>query len=170
MILLTNAAFLERFDFRLVGQNLSDSNIPYTYADLTTGSAVQKLADIIDDAQGMVISALYTAYKYTADDLAALDTDSTSILQRIIADIAFIYVASRRGFDYKSKMPLVEDSYEQLQRLRNGERVLNIPGNETSGLTQNDTLGGSFITQAQAGLVSTVTRYFPEPIFTQNRF
>ncbi len=170
MAILTNADMLTRFDYRLIGQQLSDSNVPYNYADLTTGAGSQQLSDIITDGEGIVISALYTAYKYTAQDIAGLDKDSLFILKRIIADIAFIMICSRRGYDYKSKMPLVEDSYLQLQKLRNGERVLNIPGNEEAGLTQNDTLGGLVSTQVQAGLITTVTRYFPEPIFTQNRF
>jgi len=167
MAILTNADMLERFDYRLISQQLSDSNVPYTSAQLLTS---QQLTNIITDGEGLVISALYVAYKYTAADLAALDTDSLLVLKRIIADIAFIYICSRRGYDYKAKMPLVEDSYEQLQKLRNGERVLNIPGNEEAGLTQNSTLGSFFTTQVNAGLITTVTRYFPEPIWTQNRF
>jgi len=163
--LLTNADLLERFDYRLIDQQLSDNN---TVIGSTALQSSTQLSDIITDAEGLVLSALYTAYKYTSDDLTKLDTDSLFVLKRIIADIAFIYICGRRGYDYKNKMPLVEDSYNQLQKLRNGERVLNFPDNEAAGNTFSQNV--SFATQVQAGLVTTVTRYFPEPMFTQNRF
>jgi hypothetical protein len=163
--LLTNAELLERFDYRLIDQQLSDNNTVIGSAALASST---QLSEIITDAEGLVLSALYTAYKYTSDNMTNLDSDSAHVLKRIIADIAFIYICSRRGYDYKNKMPLVEDSYKQLQRLRNGERVLNFPSNLEAGNTFNESV--SFVNQAIAGLVTTSTRYFPLPTYTQNRF
>ena len=158
-MILSNADLLNRFDYRLIGQQLSDNNLPITQANLLSSS---QLSDIITDAEGAVISALYVAYKYTSDDLADLDSDSKNLLKRIIADIAFIYICARRGYDYKAKMPLVEDSYNTLQKLRNGERVLNFADNEVAGLT--GTSYANIVAQQQAGIVTTAFRYFPLPM------
>lgn len=163
--LLTNAEMMVRFDYRLLDQQLSDSNTVIGSTALATST---QLSDIITDAEGVVLSALFTAQKYTSDDLTNLTDDSAHVLKRIIADIAFIMISSRRGYDYKNKMPMVQDSYEQLQKLRNGERVLDFEDNKDAGNTFSQEV--SFVTQSRAGLVTTSTRYFPLPSYTQNRF
>jgi hypothetical protein len=159
MVILTNADFLIRFDYRLISQQLSDTNVPISQANLLVST---QLSDIINDAEGVVLAALYVAYKYDSTKIAALADESLGLVKRIIADIAFIYCCGRRGYDYREKMPLVQDSYDILNLLRSGERVLNFEDNEDAGNTQVATV--SVVNQQVAGLVSTSFRYFPMPV------
>lgn len=147
---------LDRFDVRNIGQLASDTNTQLSSAQLQTSDPVLAA---LNDATGLVISALYTAYKYDASGLDGLSTYSAALLKRITCDLAFVYLAQRRGYTYKDKFPLIEDSYEILQKLRNGERVLDIEDNKDAGNTATAVV--SITDNISAGLVTSQLRYFP---------
>lgn len=155
-MLATVNDLIDRFDVRELGQLASDSNTQLSSVQLQTSSPV---IAALTDASGIVLSALYTAYKYKAADLSALSTESSNLLKRITCDLAFVYLAQRRGYTYKEKFPLIEDSYELLQKLRNGERVLDVEDNKNAGNTTTAIV--TVVDQIHAGLASTRFRYFP---------
>ncbi len=157
MLLAQPTDMIARFDVRLLSQLCNDTNSPVSSTGLLTDP---NLNAALEDASGVVLSALYTSYKYQDTDIENLDTQSSALLTRITCDIAFIYLAQRRGYEYEDKMPMIQDSYMLLQKLRNGERVLNVAGNEEAGLTATDYIG--VVEQAQVGLVTAAYRYFPQ--------
>ena len=145
-----------RFDVRTLGQLASDDNTQIASGALLTSEPVLAA---LEDATGLINSALYTAYKYNATDIAGLSDESSGLLKRLCSDIAFVYLAQRRGYTYKEKFPLLEDSYEILQKLRNGERILDIDDNKDAGNTATVIVTAS--DNIAAGLATQKKRYFP---------
>ena len=149
---------IARFDVRTLGQLGSDTNTQLSSVDLQTNEATLAA---LQDATGLVNSALYTAYKYASSDIDDLSDESAGLLKRITCDMAFIYMAQRRGYTYKDKFPLIEDSYEILQKLRNGERVLDIADNKDAGNTATAIVATTDL--INANLATASYRYFPNP-------
>jgi phage gp36-like protein len=147
---------LLRFDNNLLGMLVNDNSVQQTPTQLLTNAPLQAA---LDDASGAIESALYTAYKYTANDLQNLTHNSASLLKRITCDIAIVYLCQRRGYDYKDKFPMSETSFEILQKLRYGERVLDFADNEQAGLSATDYI--STVQLEHDGFVTTNANYFP---------
>ena len=156
MALASVADLINRFDVRLLGQLATDDNDPLNATELASSTVVLQA---LNDASGLVISALYTAYKYNEDVLDDLGTYSQSLIERITCDLAFIYLAQRRGYSYQEKYPLMEESYDILQKLRNGERVLDVEVNKDAGNTATAVVAAT--DKTNANLITTKTRYFP---------
>jgi phage gp36-like protein len=168
MAIATVNNLIDRFDVRELGQLASDTNIPLNATQLQTATPVLAA---LQDATGVLMSALYVAFKYTQSDIDIIlndqDTgpdadDSLALLVRIVCDLAVVYLAQRRGRSYKEKFPLVQESLDLIQKLRNGERVLNLMDKEKAGLTQQAIV--TVCDQVNAGLVQTAWRYFPLPV------
>jgi phage gp36-like protein len=164
-MLVTVQNLMDRFDVRELGQLASDTNTPLNPAQLLNASPI---IAALEDASAAVLSALYVAYKYTPSDIQQIlgETDSPTddslyLLVRIVCDLAIVYLAQRRGRDYKEKFPLVAESLEMLQKLREGERVLNLLDKEQAGLTHQAWV--TVADQVESGLTTTAWRYFPLP-------
>ena len=147
---------LLRFDSNLLGQVVNDQGQQQTSTALLTNAALHAA---LDDAAGTVYAALYVAYKYTAAELSTLDSPSTSLLTRLVCDLAIVMLCQRRGYSYDDKYPMVGLSLEMIQQLRNGERVLNLAGNESAGLSAS--VHPSICLQERIGLVTADYHMFP---------
>ena len=122
---------LVRFDTRLVGDLVWDTNERASSEQLAQNAVVQ---EHLDQAAGNVYAALYVAYKYTAAELANITPTTASMLRGIVCDLAIVTLCQRRGRSYADKFPMVESSLFMLQALRNGERVLDLAAQEQAGL------------------------------------
>ena len=155
-ILAKPSDMLLRFDKNLLGQLVNDDSQQLTPLELLSDPALQAA---LDDAAGMILSALYVAYKYTATDILNVSDETASMLRRLACDLAVVYICQRRGYGYEDKFPMVALSVQQIQLLRNGERVLSLGPNEQAGLAV--ATRASVIQQARAGLVIANYRVFP---------
>lgn len=165
MAYLTNAEFLQRFDARLVGDLVQDVNTRASSGSLATDT---NLTAVLNDASGWVESACFVGQRYTTTDLTTLPTNSLSLLKRLVADIGLVFLAQRRGYSYKDKYPLLEESIKLLDRIRLGERVFDVTEVEKKGNPTSDAV--SLVTISLQNPVSGHYRYFPirVPIYGQS--
>lgn len=152
----TPADLLLRYDANLLGMLVNDNSQQLSPAQLQNDAATQAA---LDDATGIIQSALYVAYKYTAAEIATATAESLSLLRRLCCDLAIVMLCQRRGYDYNDKYPMLALSLELIQQLRNGERVLDIGGNEKAGLAA--ATFPSLCQQRYAGFVVNNQRVFP---------
>ena len=154
--LASPADLLLRYDARLLGQLAGDVNVQLTPAQLLTNPVIQ---EHLDQGAGEVFAALYVAYKYTAAELATVTNTTASLLKKLVCAQAVVTLCERRGISYEDKFPMAANSLEMLQMLRNGERVLDLAGNEQAGLAQ--AVVPAVCWQRRAGLVVTERHFFP---------
>ena len=157
-ILAAPADLILRFDANLLGQLVNDENTQLTPTQLLSDPVTQAH---LDDAAGMVLAALYTAYKYTPTELSQVTPTSASLLKRLCCDLAIVMICQRRGYDYSDKFPMLGISLTMIQQLRNGERVLDLASNEEAGLVAATRVGS--VQQMRAGLVTANWHLFPLP-------
>ncbi len=160
MAYLTGAEFLQRYDARTVGDLVQD-----TGARVTTNLATDtNLLAMIADASGWVESACYVGNRYTSADLTALTGSSAALLKRLVADISFAFLRQRRGYDLE-QFPLVQESFNMLDRLRLGERVFDIAAVKDAGNASATTTSKQTI--LSQNLLRDNTRYFNVRHWTQ---
>ena len=152
----TPADLMLRFDANLLGMLVNDNSQQLTPVQINSDAATLAA---LQDATGIIESALYVAYKYTAADMLHLSANSASLLKRLCCDYAIVMLCQRRGYDYHDKYPMLDLSVELVQKLRFGERVLDFADNKQAGLAAVSR--PSVIQQQQAGLVTTNTNIFP---------
>jgi hypothetical protein len=90
------ADFLNRCDVRTVQQLAADDDIPVATGSLATNG---KVLAAIGDACGYIESAAFIGGKYSKEDLEALagtDCHARSLLYRLVADLAQIFMMERR--------------------------------------------------------------------------
>ena len=156
MSYITNAEFLQRFDARLIGDLVQDANSRTSSANLLVDA---NLSAILADASGWIESACFVGERYSAADLTGLGPNSLAFLKRLVADIALVLLCQRRGFSYKDKFPLLEESMKTLDRLRLGERVFNVSEVKDKGNPTSDVI--SYATLEGQNLISMHNRVFP---------
>jgi len=152
----TPADILLRFDANLLGMLVNDNSQKLTPMQLQTDSALQAA---LDDATGIIESALYVAYKYTAAEIATVTAGSVSLLKRLCCDLAIVMLCQRRAYDYADKYPMLNLTLDLIQKLRYGERVLDFGPNENAGLSAATKV--TLVQQECAGLVVSNYRIFP---------
>ena len=86
----TPSDIILRFDVNLLGQLCSDNGTQLTPTQLLSNPNLQAA---LDDSTGIIESALFTAYKYTATDLSNLTYNALSMLKRLTCDLAVVMVA-----------------------------------------------------------------------------
>lgn len=155
----TPAEFLQRYDARVTG-DLVDDNSDQQDPDSLLADAV--LQAMLDDASGDIEAALGVGGMYTPADLAALTGNAKKHLIRICCDVAHVYLLRRRGLipaeEHKAAIELAE---AHLERLRTGQNVFNIPGEENSGII--DTTGPSLVDFGNMNLIRDRTKnYYPK--------
>lgn len=156
----------ERFDWREIGEAVSDENNRGTLAELQADS---KVLTALSDASGEVESALIVGGNYTVDQLGELSGNSLSRLKHIVCQIAMANIMARRsGGNLERYETLLKLANETLDRLRKGENILNLPGKAEAGAPQ---VGGYSTLQIQnLNLVRDRTRnYFPQRSLPGNR-
>lgn len=127
---VTPADMQDRYDWREIGDLLSDSNEQVSALDqVTTGNMYNtRFTNIIADAQGDVESALLVSGRYATTDLSSLTGNSLAQLKRIICEIAIAYLYERKPFWKSDRLEAYSKAKEgHLDRLRNGTNVFNLP-------------------------------------------
>ncbi len=152
----TPSDLMLRYDSNLLGMLVNDNSQKIAPSAILNDPATQAA---LDDATGIINSALYVAYKYTASQIAGVTSESASLLKRLCCDLAVVMLCQRRGFDYSDKYPLLNLTLDIIERLRSGERVLDLAANESAGNTKNCNV--TVVQQERAGLVVTNFRIFP---------
>lgn len=86
----------------------------------------------LDDASGMVDSAVLVAGRYTPAQLATLTGQDQAFLIRLTCDLAYVLLVERRGTDAKA-LPQFDRAMEELKKLREGDHIFNIDVAITTG-------------------------------------
>ncbi len=129
--LLTVAEFLKRADLRTVGDLCSDTGTRITSGGLATDT---HLAAALLDATGIVEQACLVAKRYLPADLAALTGAGLGSLYRLLSRLTLCLLFERRP-DLEMKQPWIwEWVEEQLEKLRQGERIFPFTETEDAGL------------------------------------
>lgn len=135
MAYATPADFLFAYDARRVAELLSDTDNPVTPDDIANNETLLRL---LEDASAEVRLACRVGERYTADHLAALAVDPTHkySLIRLVNDICYAFLVSRRGYSSKELQDLApnwERAQQMLEWLRLGERVFDASGAPEAG-------------------------------------
>ena len=119
----------------------------------------EMLAGLLLAASGELESAALVGRRYAAADLAGLAGAGLSRLQKVVADLAFWSLVQRRqpaGGDPKT-CPGAVQALEELDRLRNGERIFSFDESAGAGLPSVSQLG---VDRHAVPLVEAAWRYF----------
>lgn len=129
---ITAAQFLTRYDYRWVGQNITDTGTPATESGVLASPV---LAALIADASDDVMAAAAVGDRYSVDDLA---TYGGNLLVRIVADLTMGLILKRRARAVKDEKDLsgpYTEAMDKLEALRRGERIFYaVPGVPEAGL------------------------------------
>jgi hypothetical protein len=125
MAFLTSAQFIKNFDTRRVQQLLSDTGTPVAAGDLATNT---NLLELLAEATELVLSSVQVRNQYTEAELQALADSATKgfLLRRLVSDLAFGLLVSRRGSsaaDLDRLAPNWKTAQVQLARLAAGELI-----------------------------------------------
>lgn len=129
----TPAQMTLRYDVRRLGQLCTDGTQPLVPAQLTANTI---LLEALEDAAGLINSALLRGGRYDAADLAALTGSDAKLLVRVTCDLAYGLLVQRRGYtstELESLAPAYTGALALLDRLANGELVFNIPSAIAAG-------------------------------------
>ncbi len=153
---LTAAEFLKRADLRTVGDLCSDTGTRITAAALLTND---NLTAALLDASGILEQAMLRGQLYQPVDLAALTGAGQAALFRLLTRLTTCLLFERRP-DLELKQPwLWEAVEEQLQKLREGERIFSFLETQAAGIL-NDVTETATDVQARDGITYQMKRYF----------
>ena len=155
---LTPAQLTVWYDTTRLYQLIRDDGVDATASDLTdTGSAAyQLLAAIITGVSAEIDSALQVGRRYARTDLetmvddalavgaTAADLKRVTVLYRLVADLTFGALVSRRGFSAASMAelcPRYEDAQRTLAALADGGRVFDMEPPKTAGMPTRVQIG-----------------------------
>lgn len=151
----TATDLLKRYDARIIGDLIGDNNARVEAASIVSDPNVQAA---LDDASGMINSAILVAQKYTSLQLAALTGADQAFLVRLVCNLAFGLLTIRRGLP-KDKLEQYEEALETLKMLRSGERVFAVPENEAAGNPSASFPSASVYSNLD--LMRDYSKYFP---------
>lgn len=154
---ITVQQFLQRYDWRWVSQNITDTGVPATEASLTDSITPSvsylRLTAFIEEASEMVMAAAAVGARYSLSDI---ETYGGSLLIRITSDLVIGAILKRRvraGSDNEAFTSAYEEALNYLELLRRGERIFyavpNVPEAglpATQNLAPSLTLGQPLIT------------------------
>jgi phage gp36-like protein len=123
-----------RYDTRQIGELLSDNDNP-VLPDLFASNGI--LLSALQDASGLINSAVMVSNRYTLDDLQKLTDVDQQFLIRLTCDLAYGLLMQRRNYDV-NQLPQYQLAMENLEQLREGERVFNIDTAKDAGLVQTE--------------------------------
>lgn len=165
----TAAEFVARYDKRIVGDLASVDGVRVTESALSDDDRV---TTALEDASGMVDSAVRVGDRYTSDDLAGLTGNGLQFLKSIICDIAFALLIERRvlnkvtaeEFDRRDKR-----NREILADIRQGKMIFDVAAAREAGQPLTD---GP--TSVQADNLNTMTsrvrgHLYPARVFPVGR-
>jgi phage gp36-like protein len=119
MAYATPADLLMRKDARTIGQLVADDDTQEDSTELQTdANALQAL----QDASDMVDAACLMAGRYQPSDLSGMTGSGSSLLKRIVCDLAATYLRRRRSYE-GDEWPEYQEAIDILERLRKGELI-----------------------------------------------
>ncbi len=128
---LSASEFLKRVDYRSVADLVSDTGTRATQGSL---SSDVNLAACLLDASGILEEACLVSGRYHPIDLAALTGAGQAALYRLLSRMTMCLLFERRP-DREMKQPwIIEYVEDQLQKLRDGERVFSFVEAEQTGV------------------------------------
>jgi hypothetical protein len=147
---LTADEFIKRYDVRRTCELLSDTGTPVSAGSLSSNTNLEAL---LGEATEMVLSAAAVAEEYSETELQTLADSTTSgfLLRRLVADLTFGLLVSRRATsaaDMDRLAPQWKFAQYHLQQIADGVRIFpRISGGEhedagnprTADLTQQTT-------------------------------
>lgn len=156
MAYCSSSDIMARYSVTILGDLVTDSGIRANTTSLATDTNLQAA---LDDASGIIDSAVLVAGRYSPADLTALTGVDLAMLKRLTSDLAFILLTQRKGMDVK-QLPQWQGTQDMLQLLRTGERIFNVAANIVDG---NPTAEfPSCVTYAQVNLAAqAASRFFP---------
>ncbi len=164
----TSDDLLLRYDYRVIGQLLSDTGVAADAAGIA-GSDVT--AALLADASGSIVSYALKGGRYTEADLLAMTGNGLALLVRLTCDYAFYLFTLRRGLPV-DRYPQVDEALVMLESLSQGNTIFPIQANIDAGhaqsppITVETIVQNSFLTDvANQGPVG----YFPTRRLTQQQ-
>ena len=163
MALVDGDDMVARYDRRRLADLVADSG---ARVDPATVKDDDNLEIAIGDAIEMLKSALRVAGRYTADDLRLYpppnaNDEGKPLVKRIVCDLAFGLLNSRRGYaaDEMARLaPRYFEALQQLQQLRDGDRILDSDTHAAAGLPASEPFRP--LGSATPSLLSDSRRYF----------
>ncbi len=116
---LSPADFLKRKDARVIGDLVGDAGSRVSAAALLTDPNVLAA---LGDASGEVESMCLLGGRYTPADLAALTGNAQGFLSKLVAELAFCQLWTRRYPD-KERADTCQWAQDTLERLADGEQM-----------------------------------------------
>lgn len=143
------------FDVRVIADLASDNDTPVQ--DYTTDANVLAA---LSAASGQINSAVMVGSIYTATDLSNLAGDDLQFLKEICCQLVMAKLIRRRPEKYGSESyeGYLNDSEAYLDRLRQGERLFNLPAQAEAGTPDID--GPTIATVERMNLITARSRNF----------
>jgi phage gp36-like protein len=151
----TPAQLLQRYDYRLIGQLISDTGTAIDAAAILTDPIT---AQMLEDGSGLIVSYALKGGRYSEADLAALTGNGQAFLERLTCDLALYYFVQRRGLPV-DKYPQVADAMDWLVKLSEGDLVFPIAANIEAGVAQSEAI--LVPTIVEQNFLTNSVRYFP---------
>ena len=163
------ADMLALFDARSLGALVKDDGTRGSPTELLTDP---NLAAALAAASGRVEAAMLHGGRYSVADLESLTDNSLAYLKKLVCDVAFVTVWSRRPFDELKGISQVcfDHSEAALESLRQGREVFNLTAQIAAGLPPAPT--GP--TRVQLHQLNTIAgrargRFYPDYVLPGNR-
>lgn len=159
----TPAQLLQRYDYRLIGQLISDTG---TAEDASAIIADPITTQMLADASGLIVSYALKGGRYSEADLTALTGNGQAFLERLTCDLSLYYFVQRRGLPV-DKYPQVADAMDWLVKLSEGDLIFPVQANIDAGVAQSQAI--TVPTIVDQNFLTNSVRYFPTPRFTRNQ-
>lgn len=146
---------IARYDEQTVKDLLSDTGEPI--ADL---GGDERLSALLESASGRVEAALLVAKHYNANDLEGLTGNSLALLKDIVCDLTMARLLRRRPekFGGEAIANVAKEAEDYLDRLRNGDRIFDVPARQEAGLPSID--GPTALDYERLNLIPDRTKNF----------
>lgn len=135
---VTAAQVVAAYDWRWIAQNITDTGIPATEAQVLAST---KLAGFIEEASETILGACAVGARYSLTDL---ETYGGALLRRITCDLVMGLILKRRVRavkDTEAYTAAYEEALNYLELLRRGERVFYaVPNVPEAGLPTTENL------------------------------
>ena len=159
----TPTQLIARYDYRLIGQLISDTGVAEDQAAVLANSITTQM---LTDASGFIISYALKGGRYSEADLLALTGNAQSFLQRLTCDLAIYFFVLRRGLPVE-KYPQVVEALGQLEALAAGLIIFPVQAVIDAGVAQSPPI--TVQTIAENNFLVNSVRYFPTPRYTQQQ-
>lgn len=159
MAYATGCDLVDCYDIELVGDLAQDSREETDQCDVTKLPIVAK---ILDQASGVIDSALIAGGRYRAEQLLALEGIHLAFLKRMVCTVAMSMLLKRRvDPSYMEMAKLLQEEVDgYLKSLRTGENLFDIAENKSASVIELQTVQAVEIDTLNL-LPSRMGNYFP---------